>query len=97
MLAWLGLVAFSTGKSIRDSDVFLQALLVWIALLAIFYLYFNPSGAILYSPQILVPLTLVVAIQGSRTFSVWKLVVPVVLAVLCGYQNLQAVLAAPTG
>jgi len=95
-LAWTAVLATAIVRSVRGDNLLLEALLVWIALSAVFYLFFHPPGAILYSPQFLIPWMLVVATQGMQMFGRWNWTLAVVLAVLCGYQNLQAVLAAPT-
>ena len=94
-LVWLGLVTGSIVSSVREDDVFAQALLVWTALLTVFYVFFYPWGAILYSPQISIPLIVVVATLGSRRLGRWNWAAGAILAALCGYHHVTAVLSTP--
>ena len=77
-----------------QKEAFLQSLLLWTVLLALFYTYFNPQEAILYSSQILFPLVIVFT-HAFRTIK-WK--VPIKYSVfsfcllLIAYTNVTAFL-----
>ncbi|MHB8135202.1 MAG: hypothetical protein ACYDH1_13385 [Anaerolineaceae bacterium] len=54
-----------------QKEAFLLSLLMWTALLSLFYTYFNPKEAILYSSQILFPL-IIIFLHAFRTIK-WRL------------------------
>jgi len=62
-----GIYFVLTQKS--DNQRLLTSTLVWILIMVLFYIYFNPQEAILYSSQILLPLILIIA----NTFKVYKI------------------------
>lgn len=92
VIVWTALVAASCIGVFRMPGVYLRAILVWIALLMGFYVLFFPWGAILYSPQVLVPLVMIVATFGSEKFGRWNWRVAAVLSVAIAVCNLPLVI-----
>jgi hypothetical protein len=63
ILVYAGFFVYVVVASWRKRDSLVLALSVWIAILVIFYLYFNPLESMLYAPQILFPLTMIFAVR----------------------------------
>jgi len=53
---WIGYLACAAVWAVRRAGRFLVGVAVWAGALMLFYLYFNPKEAFLYSSQILLPL-----------------------------------------
>lgn len=64
-----------------QKEAFLQTLLMWTVLLTLFYTYFNPREAILYSSQILFPL-IIVFMHAFKTLK-WKLPIKYAIFSFC--------------
>lgn len=64
-----------------QKEAFLLTILIWTVLLTLFYTYFNPGEAILYSSQILFPLS-IVFLHAFKTIQ-WKAPLKYTLFSLC--------------
>jgi len=64
-----------------QKEPFLQSLVIWTVLLTLFYTFFNPKEAILYSSQILFPLV-IVFIHAFKTLK-WKPPIKYVIFSFC--------------
>lgn len=60
-------------RATQEKNPLVIALSGWMGVMILFYLYFNPPGALLYSPQILFPLTLILAQGFAKITPIRKL------------------------
>lgn len=74
-----GIFVLVTNKS--KNREFVLTLFLWTVLLALFYVYFNPKEAILYSSQVLLPL-LIIFIHAFKTIK-WKLPLKYAIFIFC--------------
>ncbi|PKN86789.1 MAG: hypothetical protein CVU46_06545 [Chloroflexi bacterium HGW-Chloroflexi-8] len=75
-----------------QKEAFLLSLLMWTVLLSLFYTYFNPKEAILYSSQILFPL-IIIFLHAFRTIK-WRLSTKFIVFSICllfiAFNNISA-------
>ncbi|MBW1697266.1 MAG: hypothetical protein JRH18_00735 [Deltaproteobacteria bacterium] len=88
------LVAYSlTTAARRRTDMLLLASVTWIVVLYLFYVYFNPNEAFLYSPQIQVPFILILATGFDEINWKWKQIAFLVFIFGVGYINMRCFLS----
>jgi len=61
LVAYVAFVILASGRAIRESDRLVIPVLAWTGVMLLFFIYFNPGEALLYSSQILFPLVLLAA------------------------------------
>jgi len=61
LIAYIAFVILASGRAIRDSDRLVIPVIAWTGVMLLFFVYFNPPEALLYSSQILFPLALLAA------------------------------------
>jgi len=98
LVGYVSFSAYALIKLVRERNDTIAFILVWMALLMGFYVYFNPREAVLYSSQITFPIVLLHAWAFSKTpsFARAKYVALVLFIALLAAHNL-AVLYAPIG
>lgn len=79
---------------IRHRDRLLVPICIWFACLGTFHVYFNPNEALLYSPQVLFPLVLLLgrALSNIRCRSAWKIAPLIFLMILMIANNAPVLL-----
>lgn len=75
------------------------ALLAWVGVMTLFYIYFNPLEAMLYASQILAPLMIVLsrAFQSLPVLARVRRGILMLLVMALAWQNLAALWAGPVG
>ncbi len=66
LIVYLFFLFFSFIQLIKKRDIILDSLAIWIALMIGFYMLFNPWESMLYSSQILFPVTLILAAHFGK-------------------------------
>ena len=61
LIAYISIVVMASGRAIWESDRLALPIIAWTGVMLLFFVYFNPAEALLYSSQILFPLILLAA------------------------------------
>jgi hypothetical protein len=83
---FLGYVAVAIRQQIKE--LLFMAAVAWLAALSLFYVYFNPGEALLYSCQALAPLILIMARSFQKISIKWKEIPFALFAIGTAYLNL---------
>lgn len=80
-----------------DTQRLLISFLIWISMMFLFYIYFNPEESLLYSSQILLPLILIMAnaFEDLKSKPNLKYAILLILFVLLGINNTLALYSGP--